>query len=82
MNPNHPTSVHMWEKVTIALRAEDAYANFYTEVEVWVDLRGPSFERRVYGFWDGDDAFRVDVLATAPGDWSWASGSRLVMPKL
>ena len=34
---------------------------------MWVDLQGPGFERRCYGFWDGGDVFRVRVLATAPG---------------
>ena len=68
--------VHVWEKVEIALRAEDAYENPFTEVNVWVDLKGPGFERRCYGFWDGDNMFRVRVLATAAGKWSWRSGSQ------
>jgi len=67
---------HVWEKVEIALHAMGNYANPYTDVEVWIDLRGPRFEKRCYGFWDGGDTFRVRVLATAPGTWSWRSGSR------
>ena len=65
----------VWEKVEIALRAEKAYANPYMDVDVWVDLKGPGFAKRCYGFWDGGDAFRVRVLATAPGEWTWQSGS-------
>jgi len=68
-------AVHVWEKVEIALVAKKTYANPYTKVEVWVDLRGPGFSKRVYGFWDGEDVFRVRVLATSPGEWSWTSGS-------
>jgi len=66
---------NVWEKVEITLRAEKSYENPYKEVEVWVDLKGPAFEKRCYGFWDGDNVFRVRVLATTPGRWRWRSGS-------
>ena len=66
---------HVWEKVEIVLHADGEYANPYMDVDVWVDLVGPGFEKRCYGFWDGGDTFRVRVLATKPGDWSWRSGS-------
>ena len=66
---------HVWEKAEITLRAEKSYENPYTDVEVWVDLEGPGFSKRCYGFWDGDNVFRVRVLATAPGIWTWRSGS-------
>ncbi len=67
--------LHVWEKLEVTLEAQETYDNPYTEVEVWVDLCGPGFEKRVYGFWDGGDLFRVRVLATAPGEWTWSSGS-------
>ncbi|MFQ6131721.1 MAG: DUF4038 domain-containing protein [Armatimonadota bacterium] len=73
---------HVWEKLEIILRAENAYDNPYTDVRVWVDLRGPGFEKRCYGFWDGGDTFRVRVLATTPGEWSWRSGSEPADPGL
>ncbi len=66
---------HVWEKVEITLRAKKSYENPYKNVQVWVDLKGPGFEKRCYGFWDGDDIFRVRVLATAAGAWRWRSGS-------
>jgi len=66
---------HVWEKVEITLEAERDYANPYTEVEVWLDLCGPSVDKRVYGFWDGDHTFRVRVVANGAGEWSWTSGS-------
>jgi hypothetical protein len=66
---------HVWEKVEITLTAQSDYANPYTAVDVWLDLRGPGFEGRVYGFWDGDRTYRVRVVATAPGEWSWVSGA-------
>jgi hypothetical protein len=67
--------VHVWEKQEIVLQAENSYRNPYLEAEVWVDLSGPNFHKRVYGFWDGARTFRVRVLATLPGEWSWTSGS-------
>ena len=59
--------VHVWELQEIELRASRPYANPYAEVECWVELKGPGFSKRVYGFWDGGDVFRVRLVATAPG---------------
>jgi len=73
---------HVWEKVEITLHAEKYYDNPYTEVEVWIDLKGPGFEKRCYGFWDGDNVFRLRVLAVAPGLWKWSSGSNQSDPGL
>lgn len=67
---------HLWETVEIALAAGKTYANPVQDVEVWVDLEGPGFSGRVYGFWDGGAAYRVRVMANAPGRWRWRSGSR------
>lgn len=66
---------HVWQKVEIELAAANTYDNPYTEVEAWVDLVGPGFERRVYGFWNGGATFVVRVMAPTAGDWSWTSGS-------
>ena len=66
---------HVWSKIDIPLKATGAYRNPYTEVEVWVDLEGPGFAKRIYGFWDGGIDFVVRVMATAPGIWRWRSGS-------
>ncbi len=71
---------HVWEKVEIVLVAQAKYENPYTEMTVWVDLKGPGFAKRCYGFWDGGDTFRVRVMATAPGTWTWKSGSKPADP--
>jgi hypothetical protein len=68
--------IHTWEKQEIKLEALGRYANPYTDVEVWIDLKGPGFKKRCYGFWDGDNVFRVRILATGPGRWTWESGSK------
>jgi hypothetical protein len=75
LDPVRADTCGLWEKVEITLRAEKSWPNPYKEVEVWADLKGPGFERRCYGFWDGGNTFRVRVLATAPGNWRWTSGS-------
>lgn len=67
--------VHVWEKQELTLTAARTYSNPYTDVTVWVDLKGPGFQKRVYGFWDGGETFRVRVAATAPGTWTWRSGA-------
>ena len=58
-----------------ALRAARDYPNPYADVICWIDLAGPGFARRVYGFWDGGRAFRIRFVATAPGEWTWRAGS-------
>ncbi len=66
---------HVWELQEIELHAQRQYSNPYVDVDCWVELNGPGFSKRVYGFWDGGDTFRVRIVATAPGNWQWKSGS-------
>ena len=66
---------HVWEKREVAFESRYTYANPYTDVIAWVDLNGPGFRKRVFGFWDGGGTFRVRFLATAPGTWTWVGGS-------
>jgi hypothetical protein len=74
--------VHVWEKQELTLASIRSFPNPYTDVTVWVDLSGPNFKKRVYGFWDGGQTFRVRVLATGPGTWTWRSGSSPLDPGL
>ena len=68
-------TAHVWEKQELTFTSARPFANPYTDVIVWVDLAGPGFRKRVYGFWDGGNTFRVRLVATAPGQWTWRSGS-------
>lgn len=68
-------ALHVWEVQELTFTAAKVYRNPYTEVIVWVDLSGPGFNKRVYGFWDGEQVFRVRVVANRPGRWQWKSGS-------
>ena len=63
--------IHVWDVHEIVLHAENTYDNPYTDVTVWADLKGPGFDKRVYGFWDGGDTWRIRVTATSPGTWTY-----------
>jgi len=67
--------IHVWEKQELTFRSTRAFANPYTDVKIWVELDGPGFHQRVYGFWDGGNTFKVRLVATTPGEWRWTSGS-------
>src|SRR5690606_14177633 len=65
----------VWEPVELTFEAEKNYENPYVDVRCWVDLQGPGFSKRIEGFWDGDNRFKVRLVATHAGEWSWISGS-------
>ena len=66
---------HIWDVQEVVLEAQHDYANPYADVVCWIDLKGPGFSKRVYGFWDGGRIFRVRFVATTPGEWHWRTGS-------
>ncbi len=76
------STVHVWEKQEVTLTATRTWPNPYTDVTVWVELQGPNFRKRIYGFWDSKRTFRVRFLASAPGEWKWVSGSNPADPGL
>ena len=69
------TRVHVWEAVELNFEAQNSYENPHAEVELWVRLKGPGFDKKVYGFWDGSNTFRVRLTGTKPGVWTWTSDS-------
>ncbi len=68
-------SGHPWERQEVTLTAARDYENPYVQQTVWLDLKGPHFSKRIYGFWDGGRTFKVRFVATEPGAWTWRSGS-------
>ena len=70
-----PPTSRVWEVQEITLSAAQSYANPYADVVLWVELQGPGFSKRIYGFWDGGANFKVRVAATTPGEWHWTSAS-------
>jgi hypothetical protein len=72
---NDFSDIHIWEMHEIVLKAEKVYINYYTDVICWIDLAGPDFSKRIYGFWNGDNIYIVRIVATTSGMWKWESGS-------
>lgn len=66
---------YVWQPIEITFKAQNEYPNPYVDVMMWVELQGPNFKKRVYGFWDGGQTFKVRIVATEVGPWSWQSGS-------
>ena len=75
LEPGAAAEVTIWAGLELELTAAISHENPYREVEVWVDLSGPGFSRRVYGFWDGGGTFRIRMAAPVPGEWHFESGS-------
>ena len=68
-------AIHVWEKHELRFRLSREYGNPYTDMTGWVELEGPGFRQRCYGFWDGGGEFVVRVAATSSGSWHWHGGS-------
>lgn len=69
--PLEPGEAHVWESQEIILRSQYEYDNPYTEVACWIELQGPGFSHKVYGFWDGGRNYKIRFVATTPGTWKW-----------
>ena len=67
------SAIHTWEMQELTFEAENSYANPYVDVILWINLSGPEFSEKVYGFWDGGNTFKVRFVATQPGPWTWES---------
>ena len=74
-NTGNGEKLHTWEMYEIKLLSDKEYSNSYTDVTCWVELEGPGFSKRIYGFWDGGKIFKIRVVATKPGKWHWQSSS-------
>src|SRR3989337_1878651 len=72
---NDKNIIHVWEMIEIKLTAEKDYNNYYMDVTCWVELKGPDFSKRIYGFWNGGNDFIVRIVASKPGKWEWESNS-------
>ena len=69
-------TIHTWETLELTFQAKKNYSNPYKDVEMWVNLTGPeNFNRRIWGFWDGGNVFKIRVTGIYPGTWYWESAS-------
>lgn len=69
--------IHLWETYEIVLHADKQYKNYYTDVCVWAYLKGPDFEKKCFGFWDGGNTFRIRVTAVTPGLWTYSTAANV-----
>ena len=67
---------HVYEVVEVTFNADKTYVNPYVDVDLWVDLTGPGGTYKIPAFWDGGNTFRVRLVATEPGKWTWSSGNK------
>jgi hypothetical protein len=68
-------TVRVWEPIEITLTSNTDHPNPYREVEVWVQLKGPGFQRKVPAFWDGGRTWKARLVAPREGAWTWVSQS-------
>ena len=68
--------IHVYEVVEQTFTAKNTYTNPYLDVDLWVTLKGPGGTYRIPAFWDGGNTFRVRLVATRPGEWTWSTGSQ------
>ena len=75
-------TVHVWELFEVELKSAKQHADPYNNVDLWLKLKGPGFDKQVNGFWDGGNSYKVRFLATAAGELSWTSASNQDDPGL
>jgi hypothetical protein len=74
-NPPDENRIRVYEVHEVTMQLENYFDNPYKEIECWVELSGPGFNERIYGFWNGGNEFVFRLVATAPGKWRWKSFS-------
>jgi len=70
-------TIKIWEIIEIEFESKIQYENPYTDIEFWIQLTGPDFNKKIWGFWDGDLTFKVRFVANTPGEWSWISNANV-----
>lgn len=68
-------AVKVFEITEVTFHTVNDYNNPYTEIEMGVELSGPEFYKKIYGFWNGNNEFVVRIAATRKGEWNWKSFS-------
>jgi hypothetical protein len=77
------TAAGLWRAVEIELTATGAYANPYTDVEVWADfVAADGRTLRRPAFYDGGATWRVRFAADTPGSWRWRTDASAADPGL
>lgn len=65
-----------WNSVELSFKSSKLYDNPYIDVEIYVDFTSPTGEvKKVLGFWDGEDNWKVRFSPMHTGQWKWTSYS-------
>ncbi len=68
--------IRRYARVELPLVTTQKYANPYSNVDVYMDFRGPDGKTvTVPGYWDGGQTWRVRFTPTLAGRYSWRSYS-------
>ncbi len=70
-----PGEVERWGMYETALTNGKKFANPFTDVTVQAHFRCGSTELTVNGFYDGDDTWRLRVMPTVEGHWTYVTES-------
>jgi PKD repeat protein len=70
-------TVHVprYSEYEIVLLANADYTNPYLDVTLSATFTGPGTTITMDGFWDGARLYKIRMLPTAPGTWSWTTSS-------
>lgn len=69
-------AVHVYEVVEVSFSANNKYNNPYMDVNFDVTLNGPGGKTyTIPTFWDGENTWKVRLVATEPGTWNWSTGT-------
>ena len=68
-------AVAKYGEYEIALTMAKKYSNPYTSVTLSVTFRGPTKTIVMNGFWDGGNLYKIRMMPTEPGEWTWKTES-------
>lgn len=64
-----------WQSVELSFKAADRHQNPYEDILLEATVTGPDDRtRKIEGFYDGDDTWKVRFCPDQPGLWKWTTG--------
>jgi hypothetical protein len=69
------STVEQWDLFELSLRSETNVGNPFTDVNVEAEMSCDGMRLHVAGFYDGDNIWRIRVMPTCPGTWSFVTHS-------
>jgi hypothetical protein len=64
--------IHTWNIIEFSLQSNQMYDNPYIDVEVSAIFKSPTGEeKKVLGFWDGNNIWKIRFAPPVVGQWEW-----------